>query len=71
MILIQNGKRYDEKKFSLEADFEEEILSAKEMIFGKDAIYIDAKKKIGTLALGNTVPNGFLFDLSGMGVGPR
>lgn len=64
MILIQNDKRYDEKKFSLEADFEEEILAARETIFGKDAIYIDAKKKIGTLALGNTIPDGFLFDLS-------
>ena len=64
MILIQDGKRYDEKKFSLEADFEEEILAARETIFGKDAIYIDAKKKIGTLALGNTIPDGFLFDLS-------
>jgi len=64
MILIQDGKRYDEKKFSLEVDFEEEILAARETIFGKDAIYIDSKKKIGTLALGNTVPDGFLFDLS-------
>lgn len=64
MILIQDGKRYDEKKFSLEADFEEEIIAARETIFGKDAIYIDAKKKIGTSALGNTIPDGFLFDLS-------
>ena len=64
MILIKDGKRYDEKKFSLEADFENEIVAAKKMIFGQDAIYIDAKKKIGTLALGNTIPDGFLFDLS-------
>ncbi|MCX5850696.1 MAG: DUF5655 domain-containing protein [Deltaproteobacteria bacterium] len=64
MILIQDGKRFDEKKFSLEADFEAEVFAAKETIFGKDTIYIDAKKKIGTLALGNTIPDGFLFDLS-------
>ncbi|MDI9455946.1 MAG: DUF5655 domain-containing protein [Spirochaetota bacterium] len=64
MILIQDGKRYDESKFRLESEFEEEIVGSKEMIFGRDTIYIDAKKKIGTLALGNTVPDGFLFDLS-------
>jgi predicted transport protein len=64
LILIQDGKRYDEIKFSVESDFEEQILAFKETILGKDAIYIDAKKKIGTLALGNTIPDGFLFDLS-------
>ena len=64
MILIQDGKRYDETKFSLETDFGAELLASAETIFGKDAIYIDAKKKIGTLALGNTIPDGFLFDLS-------
>ena len=64
MILIQDGKRYDEKKFSHETDFEAQVVAAKETIFGRDTIYIDAKKKLGTLALGNTVPDGFLFDLS-------
>lgn len=64
MILIQGRKRYDEKKFGIESDFEAEILAAKDTIFGKDTIYIDAKKKIGTLALGNTIPDGFLFNLS-------
>ena len=64
MILIQDGKRYDELKFPLEADFENEIVTAQKTIFGQDTIYIDAKKKIGTLTLGNTIPDGFLFDLS-------
>jgi len=27
-------------------------------------VYIDVKKKIGTQALGNTMPDGFLFDFS-------
>jgi len=67
MILIQDGKRYDEIKFALENDFEDLIVSAKEMIFGKDTIYIDAKKKIGTGSLGKTIPDGFLFDLSDHG----
>lgn len=64
MILIQDGKRYDEIKFALEADFEQEVVESQESIFGKDTIFIDAKKKIGTGALGNTIPDGFLFDLS-------
>ncbi len=64
MILIQDGKRYDEKRFGLESDFEAEILAVKDVLFGKDTIYIDAKKKIGTLALGNAIPDGFLFNLT-------
>ena len=64
MILIRDGKRYDEVKFTVEAEFEAEIVFSKDTIFGKDTIYIDAKKKIGTLTLGNTIPDGFLFNLS-------
>lgn len=64
MILLQEGKRYEEKAFALESDFESEIFRAREAIFGKDAILIDVKKKIGTGVLGNTIPDGFLFDLS-------
>ena len=64
MILFQNGRRYDQQRFALESDFEAEIIAAKDAIFGRDTIFIDAKKKIGTFALGNTIPDGFLFDLS-------
>ena len=64
MILLQDGKRYDEKAFTLESDFESEIFRSREKIFGRDTILIDAKKKIGTSVLDNTVPDGFLFDLS-------
>ncbi|MFA7566605.1 MAG: DUF5655 domain-containing protein [Alkalispirochaeta sp.] len=66
MILIQNGNRFDEKKFQLEADFEEQIVVSHPAIFGKDSIYIDAKKKIKTGALGNTIPDGFLFNFTDM-----
>lgn len=64
VILIQDGKKYEEKSWALESDFETEVLSCKGTIFGKKSVYIDAKKKIGTLALGNTIPDGFLFDFS-------
>jgi predicted transport protein len=64
MILLQNGRRFDQKRFAQEADFEKEIIASKDAIFGRNTIFIDAKKKIGTTALGNTIPDGFLFDLS-------
>ncbi len=64
MIILKEKKKYTEYKFMLESDFEAEIVSAKELIFGKNTIYIDTKKKIGSHSLGNTVPDGFLFDMS-------
>jgi len=64
MVLIQDGKRYEEKNWALESEFEKEVVSCKGTIFGKKTVYIDAKKKIGTSALGNTIPDGFLFDFS-------
>jgi len=63
MILLQNGKKYMEEKFKLEDDFEKEIIDSYKQIFGNDSIYIDAKKKIGTDALGETIPDGFLFNM--------
>ena len=32
--------------------------------FGRQTIFIDAKKKIGSAVLGKTIPDGFLFDMS-------
>ncbi len=64
MILFQNGKRYTETKYTLESEFELEIVNSHRLFFGKDTIFIDAKKKIGSASLGNTIPDGFLFDMS-------
>ena len=64
MILFQNGKKYIESKYTIESEFEQEIVSSHKLFFGRDVIYIDAKKKIGSHALGNTIPDGFLFDMS-------
>jgi hypothetical protein len=63
MILLRNGQKYVESKYQLEEDFEKDIVSSSPSIFGIESIYIDAKKKIGS-SLGNTVPDGFLFDMS-------
>ena len=64
MILFQNGKRYAEIKYTLESDFEQEIIKSHKLFFGEDTVFIDAKKKIGSASLGNTIPDGFLFDMS-------
>lgn len=34
------------------------------MLFGNDVVYLDAKKKIETKALGGSIPDAFLFDFS-------
>jgi len=64
MILFQNGKSFTEHKYKLENDFENEIVNSHKLFFGKDTIFIDSKKKIGSAVLGKTIPDGFLFDMS-------
>ena len=62
MAIIGNGKKYIEHKYSNEKDFENEVVNASKHLFGKCTIYINAKKKIEAKTLGNSVPDGFLFD---------
>ena len=62
MILFQNGKRYAEIKYTLESDFEQEIIKSHKLFFGEDTVFIDAKKKIGSASLGNTIPDGLTPD---------
>ncbi len=64
MLLFYNGKKFVEFEFEKETDFEKEISENSKIFFGKDSIFIDAKKKIETKSLGNSIPDGFLFDLS-------
>ena len=64
MILLKDGQRFTEYKFKLEAEFEKVIVNSHKLIFGRDTIYIDAKKKIGSNTLGSAIPDGFLFDMS-------
>jgi len=64
MLLFYNGKQYVEYEFDKETDFEKEISSNSKLFFGRDSIFIDAKQKIETKSLGNSIPDGFLFDLS-------
>lgn len=64
MILFQNNLKYKEHEFKSEDAFEKEIISNSKLFFGKSIIYIEIKKKIESKALGGSVPDGFLFDLS-------
>jgi hypothetical protein len=64
MKLFTNNKTYNEFQFDKEVEFEREIVSNSKLFFGTSSIYIDAKKKLETKSLGNSIPDGFLFDLS-------
>ncbi|NTW49385.1 MAG: hypothetical protein HGB19_06595 [Chlorobiales bacterium] len=64
MKLFLNNKVYSEFQFVKEADFEREIVANSKLFFGAGSIYIDAKRKIETKSLGNSIPDGLLFDLT-------
>lgn len=64
MIVFQNGRRFIEYRYEREDEFERDILDSHGHFFGKDTIYIDAKRKIGSQSLGKAIPDGFLFDMS-------
>src|SRR5262245_4065904 len=64
MIIFLKDKKLTEYKYVTEDEFEKEIVSNSKRFFGKDSVYIDAKKKIESKALGGVIPDGFLFDLS-------
>jgi predicted transport protein len=64
MKLFTSNKTYNEFQFEKEADFEKEVVLNSKQFFGTNSIYIDAKRKIETKNLGNSIPDGFLFDLS-------
>jgi hypothetical protein len=64
MLVFYNGKQYADFEFGKESDFEAEIVTNSKLFFGRDSVLIDAKKKIETKFLGNSIPDGFLFDLS-------
>ena len=64
MIIIRDGLRFTEYEYPKEAEFEADIVGTCSGFFGQNTIYVDAKKKIGSQALGSAIPDGFLFDMS-------
>ena len=67
-IIDDNGNRYFLHTYEKESDFERMIVGDWESIFGKDGIYFDIKKLIGTPKKGAAVPDGYYLDLTGNGV---
>jgi len=63
-VIYQNGLRYSEKEYKLEAEFEKLVVDNSKTFFGEKTIYVDAKKKIDNNSLGGVIPDGFLFDFS-------
>ena len=66
MQLFFNGKRFSEAEYGKEADFEREVFLNYKLFFGDRSVLIDAKRKVESKAIGTSVPDGFLFDLSDM-----
>lgn len=64
MKLFTYNKTFNELQFEKEYDFEREVVNNSKLFFGSKSIYIDAKRKIETKSLGNSIPDGILFDLS-------
>jgi len=64
MILYKDQQRFVEAEIKMENQLETDVFLNAKLFFGKDTIYIDAKKKIDSKSLGGTIPDGFLFDLS-------
>ena len=50
--------------FELEADLEKAILEVSDVLFGKDRVYLDIKKKIGAKGKTRNIPDGYLIDLA-------
>jgi hypothetical protein len=64
MILFFDGKRFVETRYDRESEFEAEVVRSHKTFFGPKAIYVNAKQKIDTKALGGSIPDGFLFNLA-------
>lgn len=61
--LYHNSKRFSEKEYTKEKDFENLLFANSKSLFGQNSILIEAKKKIDNQVLGGTIPDAFLFDL--------
>lgn len=62
MIILHQQNIFTEITYQKEEEFENDIVKQAPKLFGEKTVYIDAKKKIGTRAIGNTIPDGYLFD---------
>jgi len=56
--------QYHEAPFELESEIEDAILEVSSVLFGKNRIYLDVKKKIGAKGKTKNIPDGYLIDLA-------
>src|SRR6056297_1253460 len=63
MVVYHKGKEFRAYRYQKEEDFENDIIENYQLFFGEHSLYIDAKRKITSKSLGNTIPDGFMFDL--------
>ena len=66
MGIYFKGTVFDKKNYNYESEFEDMIFKNSTLFFGEDTILIQTKTKISGSSLGNTIPDGFLFDFSDM-----
>jgi hypothetical protein len=64
MTIIGNGRRFEKVLFDSESEFEEDIVSSSNVLFGDKIVFINPKKKLESKSLGGVIPDGFFFDFN-------
>src|ERR1700722_9393565 len=64
-LIWTKGGSYRRIPYENEADLEKAIFEVQIELFGRDRIYLDVKKKIGTKGKLRNIPDGYLIDLGG------
>ena len=63
-MLWSKNVSFNEEPFEIESDLEQAIQTVKEVLFGKNRVYLEVKKKIGVKGKTINIPDGYLIDLS-------
>lgn len=63
-MLWSKEQQFYEEPFELESDLEAAIQEVKVTLFGKERIYLEAKKRIGKKGKTQNIPDAYLLDLS-------
>ena len=63
-IIDKSGNTYVWYAYTKEEEFEQMVVSNADAIFGKDGIYFNIKKRIGTPKKGASIPDGYYLDLT-------
>ncbi len=64
IVVFSSDKKFIEKTFPSEENFEQIVKDNSKLLFGTKTIYLDFKNKVDARSLGGTIPDAFLFDLS-------